>query len=863
MMEYQLTSPYYLILLLLLPGFWAVSYFKYEYLPRLQFYLLNTLRSMIIILLVLALGGLRVPLRIFKDLAVVFVMDISDSIRDFDQTWMRDFMLRTVSAFKSEDRVGLITFAGTSNVELSPIIRNEAEKALKSKENLKDASGEFSSMFGGIQAGLSVLPTDTVRRIILLSDGNENLDDALKAAQSARDLGVRIYPVLLPERKYKEILIDSFHLPEKVNEGEAFRLKIAVLNTSDTITKGELKIFNDNVLVKKEPIKLAPGLNSYEPSYTISDPGTYQFTAVVDSEMDNDKRNNEMITSITVRGRSRILVIDGNGEKNSFLSKSLKFKDISVIVRGSGGVPKTTAELGEYDLLIFNNVSATEVSEKQMQMIKRYVGNFGGGLVMIGGENSFGSGGYAKTILEEVLPVNSEENISYKFKQALLYLVLDRSSSMKGRKIELAKKAALRVLNQLKDHDMLGVILFDSNFHEIIPLTMLYGNRKKIAGQINKISASKGGTNIYPALNRAYKNLGRPQKGFRDLPIQVKHIILLTDGKTYGGDFTGLAKAISKSRMTVSGIAIGYKADVKLLSQISKLGKGLFHHPSDLSKLPSVFSVDLENAISKAPFVERVFKPKKKGEGRMIKGIKDFPPLKGYMVTSVKPETDVLLESTTRGISDPILATWRYGLGKSTAYTSDVDARWSVKWIKWDEFSKFWSQVARYTMRQKFPVSYQLSSKRTPDGAIIIAENRGKKSPTGELSAGLVGPDGKAQEVVFKKTSPGRYEARIKIGQFGKYLISIREKRDKKIKNFSTQGLVISPSLPEYRKLTINQELLKKIAIITGGIYNPATSAEIASYQDEIMEPQDVWYYLTVVALILFLADVAIRRLWL
>jgi uncharacterized protein YegL len=482
---------------------------------------------------------------------------------------------------------------------------------------------------------------------------------------------------------------------------------------------------------------------------------------------------------------------------------------------------------------------------------------------MVGGEHSFGSGGYTKTIIEDILPVNSEENISYKFKQALLYLVLDRSSSMTGEKVQLAKKAAHRVLKQLKDHDMLGVILFDSTFHEILPLTMVHKNRGKITEQINRISTSKGGTNIYPALESAYNNLKGAQKGFKNLPIQVKHIILLTDGKTYGGDFTGLAKAIAKARMTVSGIAIGYKADVQLLAQISKLGKGLFHHPSDITKLPNVFSVDLENAISKAPFVERVFKPQKKGEGKMLKGIKDFPPLKGYMVTTGKPGADILLESTTRGINDPVLATWRYGLGKTTAYTSDVDARWSAKWIEWSEFSKFWSQVARYTMRQKFPVSYRLSAQRIPQGAILIAENRGKDSPAGELVGGLVGPDGKSQDMFFKKTSPGKYEARIKITQFGKYLVNIREKKDGKIYSFSTQGLVISPSLPEYRKFSPNKELLKRIAGITGGIYNPATAQEIVSYEDEIMEPQDVWIYLVVLALFFFLADVAIRRLWL
>lgn len=864
-MNYQITYPLNLLLLVLLPGFWAIAYFKREYIPKPQFYVLNILRSLVVLLLVLALSGLRIPLKTFRDLALVFVVDVSESISEYDRTWMRDFMIRTAGSLKSEDLAGLVTFGSSSNIELRPIIRNEAMKTLKKDGGFKKINGEFTNIFSGIQAGLSALPTDTIRRIVLLSDGNENIGNALKAAESAKDLDIKIYSILLPEKKRKEVLVHSFNVPDMVREGEAFRLKVTILNTSDTATKGTLRLFREKKQIKKIVIPLSPGLNSYEHSYSLADPGTYEFSTSIESEADTDDRNNEMTTSTTVHGRSRILVIDGDGDKNSFLSKALKLKNMMIVVKGVEGLPTVPAVLGNYDLLIFNNVPATEIKKSQMKMIQHYVRNFGGGFVMIGGDNSYGSGGYRDTMIEDILPVTSEENISYKFKQVLLYLVIDRSSSMEGQKMELAKRAAVRVVSQMKNHDMIGVILFDSVFHEKIPLTMIRGRRDEIISKINTIRASKGGTNIYPALDKAYQSLRKDQGKLKDMLIQVKHIILLTDGKSYTGDFEGLAKAISKARMSVSGIAIGPSREVSvdLLKQISRLGKGLFHHPSDIDNLPNVFSVDLDNAISKAPFVERAFTPKKKEEGKMMKGIDEFPPLKGYMVTSAKPGTQVLLESTTRGMSDPILSTWRCGIGKSTAYTSDVDARWSSRWIEWSQFSKFWSQVARYTMRTRIASKYKVSATRTLDGAILVAENRGKETPAGELVAGLVGPDGQTQEVVLKRVSPGKYQSRIKVGKFGKFLVNIREKKNDKTHSYSVQSLVISPHLSEYRKISPNKELLKKIAAITGGVFNPAIGKEIISYENEIQEPQDIWSYLTILALLIFMVDIAVRRLWL
>ncbi|MFQ5647149.1 MAG: VWA domain-containing protein [bacterium] len=860
-MSYDISFPLYLWGLLSLPVFWTVAAFKYRYLPRPQFITLNIIRSLIIILLVLALSGLRVPLNQFKNLSLIFVVDRSDSIPAKGASWINDFISRIYGHLKASDEVSLVSFGGDTKVEFSRLPPKEAER--KKGEPSKLISS-FTSIYRGLKTGLSLASPSRISRIILFSDGNENIDRAEEAAQAALEAGVSITPVIMPENTASDILVETVSAPEKVKDGEAFDLKFNILNNSGQRVNGTVYYRRDGKEIRKASVSVKPGLNVFKRSQIIKETGIYQYEIEVEVPQDINKKNNRGQCIVKVEGTTKILVMEGRRDRSRYLKKVLNLKDINVVVRPPGKFPETPAKLEEYDALVLNNVPADKMGLKRQKMVRNYVENFGGGFAMIGGEDSFGSGGYTNSVIEEILPVTCEEGVSYKFKQVLLVILLDRSRSMQGHKLEMAKKAAVRVVSQLKDNDMIGVIAFDSQTQYAVPLELVYKRRNKIIQGIMSVKVTKRGTNIYPALKNAYKMLIKPSQKFENLPIQVKHIILLTDGKSYGGDFDGLVQRITAAKMTLSGIAIGYEADVSLLSHLSKFGKGMFHHPASADSLPNVFSVDLKNAITKAPFVERPFVPKMTGNSKIMTGItkESFPPLKGYMVTEAKKGADIPLVSRTRGFDDPILAYWRYGLGKVAAYTSDINPRWSSRWIKWKNFSKFWSQVLRLIIRRKPLPKYRMEIRRTPEGALLFAAIRGDQSPKGRLIASLDDPKMRHQQVELKRGDNREFKAPIHVKNYGKFLVRLSEKREGKETLIQSQGLVVSPYLLEYSKIRPNLSLLKKIAKISGGTFNPATTKKLVSYEKEEGKLKSAWQHLCIAALLLFLVEIGVRRLW-
>jgi uncharacterized membrane protein len=858
------SQPYFLLLLLIVPIFWKISLPQKDFFPPLQFYVLNSVRSLIIILLVLALAGVKFPLKMFEELNLVLVTDYSDSISSQSREWIRNYILRTVEAMQDRDKVGWVRFGRQAYLEQEPVHKAEALEIIRNDDLWNKPGDEFTNIEEGLRIGLVSVPEDSIGRMVLFSDGNENIGQAIRAAGLARSRNIKIYPVLPPQLRPQEILVEQINLPDRIKVGETFSLKLNITNLGLDPCQADLRVLRNKRLLFTDTLTLLPGLNSFSRDDVLKKTGSYRYTASVKTDCDTNEDNNKIMAQVIASGKSKILCIDGHEGRSSFLAKALKLKDVEVVVEDDKHIPKQLSELAEFDALIINNVPRSKLSEQQMTMIKDYVADMGGGFVMVGGEDSFSAGNYAKTLIEKILPVRMEQNISYKFKQMLLVLIIDVSSSMEGKKISLAREAALKVVKQLRDNDMLGIILFDSHYKKLIDLQPLSNMRGIFNLRIKSIRTGRGRTNIYPALEQAHrmlKSIGVSEK----TPMQVKHIILLSDGKTYGGDFDKLAAEISRGHMTISSIAIGPEADVDLLAKISQVGKGLFHHPQDVSKLPEVFLTDIESTISKSPFVEKPLSPRLAPNSQLLKGFKQkqLPPLRGYMVTTPKPGAEVALTSDTRGMADPILVAWRYGLGKTVAYTSDVDGRWSSKWIGWSSFSRFWSQVIRFAMKRDADVQLELSTRRIPEGAVLEVELLSPQVTIGELEAVVWGPDGQRQRLKLKRTDRGKYRASFRASQFGLYMVSIKGRQNKELLNLKTAGVIISPFLEEYRQLRPNQRLLRQLATISQGQYNPERNDVFLATPPERYQPRDIWQILVVLAMFLFVVDVGIRRLWL
>ncbi len=867
------SHPQCVYFLCLLPVFWGLIWWKRQSFTTARILTFAGLRTLVIVLLVLALAGMQLSRKRQRGVSLVFAVDVSYSVPPLSRGWMKNYIERILSSLPDKRQIGLVCFDGLIRTQLKTgngaQLTSELSKWLSlprkdQAEPTPTAGGNFTNIESALRSGISLFPgDDSLTRLILLSDGNENVGKANLAAEMASQRGVRIYPVLPPEGQLQDIVMEKLDAPRRAPLGETFRLKVNITNLGPAPAPATLEVRRNNMPIQTKNTTLMPGLNSFNLEDRINEGGCFEYTASVKSPAATSEMNKHDVIAVTVEDKPQILCIDGRDKESSFMAKALQVKGVNVRACGPEGMPSDIYQMVNYDALILNNVSASRLSQRQMSLIKEYVDTVGGGVVMIGGESSYSGGEWAKTPIEEIMPVEMGENLSYKFKQINLILLIDKSSSMEGQKIELARQSAAKAVEELGDNDHIGVIMFDSAPQMLVDMEPIWNNRTPIQEKIRTIQTGKG-TNIYPALEMAYQKLQEMAKQAYDYHTLVQHIIVLTDGRTYPGKFAELAARIAKDSITVSSIAIGDEADVELLAMLAKTGKGLFYHPDNVANLPSIFAKEVNNLLTRMPFVEKPFVPQIAADNPMLQGFRqeDIPALSGYMVTLPKPQAQLCLISPARGTRDPILSVWRYGLGQTATYTADINGQWSSGWVGWQEFSRFWSQVVHYIMRRNAGAQAKLEAKCTTQGATLTVQMLSPQNPEGELWAVIWDKTGKKQEVQLKKTEGDKYEADFATAHLGLYIVNLQTRKGRDNANLYTGGVVVSPYYEEYRQLRPNKILLKKLADISGGEYNPARTETFLTPPPETEKLEDIWPMLLAAALVVFVADVALRRLW-
>ena len=396
-----------------------------------------------------------------------------------------------------------------------------------------------------------------------------------------------------------------------------------------------------------------------------------------------------------VRGRPQVLVADKDRSHAQSLAAALRSQNIEVTVVEPAEIPKDMAGLQKYDGVVLSNVSSLKLTRPQMTQIRDYVRDYGGGLMMLGGEESFGLGGYYRTPIEEALPVTMEVKQKVEIPSLAVVLSIDRSGSMamstdeKVTKLDLAKEAAHLVVDLLDERNEVGVMSWDTEF--IWDATVRSAKDKAAIHHAIATIKAGGGTDGYPALKESYAVLF-------DRPALLKHVIFLSDGQMTRGDFQGLLRRMSKDKITVSTVAIGKDADVQLMVDVAKWGRGRFYYTEDSQTIPADLHArdpaGLQGLAHRAAVQAAADAPSH--EAMQEIDWKAVPPLGGYVATSLKPTAELVLMSHQE---DPILATWRFGLGRAAAFTSDAKAKWGVLWLRWRDFNKFWAQLTRWTLR--------------------------------------------------------------------------------------------------------------------------------------------------------------------
>jgi Mg-chelatase subunit ChlD len=794
--------------------------------------------------------------------ATVLLVDVSASIGDRQLASAREVIEQARAARHGDDELYLVTFGRHPRlVELPPAGTPLPADALVRH----DAEG--SDLSAALELAYGLYPPGMLRRALLVSDGNQTEGDLSAEAQAARRRGVRVSWTSFLAAQDDEVLVRALNLPSDIRIGAPFDLSAEVYSTR--AQPATLTLYRDefiNPLEGRKQVQLVPGANLIKWKSEVAQPGFTTFKAVVTAApnqplRDHFSANNQAVASLSVRGKPRVLYLEGEPQSAAYLANALKRENIDVEVRSSYGLPTSPSKLAPYDLVLVSDVAATFIGPEQMAAIEGYVRDLGGGFIMAGGENSFGSGGFTGSRLEKLLPVRFDTEKKRDQPQLALALVIDRSGSMTGEKLELAKDAAKATAELLGPEDLIGVIAFDSQPQSIVRLQRA-ANRVRITGDIARLSAG-GGTNILPALKEAYDQLDPAR-------AKIKHVILLTDGQASYEGIHELVEEMAEHKITISAVGVGAEADKTLLTMIAERGGGRFYFTQTAQNIPKIFTKETSEVARNALVEEQVgVHVQKHVELLDSTGIAAAPPLRGYVATRPKPLSEIILVSD---LGEPILARWRVGLGQAVAFTSDVKNRWAVDWLKWPGYQKFWAHLVRSTMRHSGAslgsasgASYDLRVEVDPPHAHVSVDaiSADDKFVSGlDTKLELIDPEHPSDKraVAMSQTAPGRYEGDLAIDRYGSFLLRAVHQRAG-VEVAESMGAVSLPYPREYLALPPDEALLERVAEVTGGRARP-TAAQLFDPAGEHVEwHRELWSWALWAAALLLLADVASRRL--
>lgn len=876
--QLELTRPWWLLGLAVLPGLVYYFYRSLVDFARWQRVLSLLLRGALVVLLVLALGGLSL-IRPTRELFVIFAVDRSESIGE-PGIKAADEYISKAAEHAGHNQFAVLPFAGSPGKlldgagllkERQDAARAAREKPAASEKSRSkpaaapavlpggpppeppDAKGldrKATDLASALEVAAAAIPPFYVPRIVLITDGNPTLGDAARAAAAMRGK-VEVLTMPLPRRTEPEVQLSSVSAPAQVLQGEPFRVEVLV-DSNHADDAGRIEVYRGDIKVADQAVALKPGENRVVLKQTIDAGGLTPVTARLRGYRDTLLDNNSDFALVSAAGKPRVLLLESEPDQARHLSWALEEQNIQVDVRPPRGAPENLAELQNYDLLVLSNVPATSLSLRQMEVARTYVRDLGGGLIMLGGDQSFGLGGYYKSSLEEILPVRSDFEKEKEKPSLAMMLVIDKSGSMGGEKIEMAKEAARAAVELLGPSDKVGVLAFDGdNFwiSELHPCT----DKGFVLDRIAGLEAG-GGTSMAPAMEEAYDTL-------KVAVAKLKHVIVLTDGISSPGDFEGIAQAMSADRITVSTVAMGGDADQNLLEEIARIGKGRSYVADDPAQVPQIFAKETvtasKSAINEQPFSPAVVRPTQVLSELKIE---EAPFLLGYVITRPKPTAEVIL-ATEAG--DPLLAWWRYGLGMSVAFTSDAKARWAAEWITWPQFGQFWAQVVRHALRKSEARGSLVQIERSGRRAIVSID--AIEQPTGKFLNGatteltLVDPALGTRKIAMPQVAPGRYQAEVDTSRQGTYQLMFSQTKDSQLLGRQTRGLAIGYP-DELRLRPTDDELLKSIAATTGGRFDAPPEAAFAPPEWTAPRAVPLWPYLAVAAAFLFVLDVALRR---
>ena len=880
----------YLWALLVLPPLWWLGARQAGSLGKRRAWAATLLRSLVVIAIVAAASGFQVAWDTER-VAVIYVLDQSDSVDPAARRRMRDYVVQSVRTHRDstrEDLAGVVVFGRDASIEVPPFPDDLPELSQLERVPVQTDATDLEE---AIELAQGSMPPDSRHRIVVVTDGNQTRGEADSAAARAAAAGVGIDVVPVGARVGADVTMQRVDLPTDIRRGQPFDARV-VLDyqpgaDNPSPASGRLTVTRSaagvSELVLDDTVQLRPGKNVIPLRHQIDLPAAYQFEArfIPDGEADDSRRENNRASAFTrIRGEGRVLLVEPWNQRGAWraLADRLREERIKVVVQPSNATFTSLAELQGYDAVILANVPKTSgnsaetlstVTDDQVEMLVRNTQQLGAGLLMIGGPDAFGAGGWTGSPLEEAMPVDFDiKNTEIRAVGALM-LVIDSSGSMSGEKIQLCKAAAAEAVKTLRRDDYVGVLTFDGETREIIPLQRI-GDRSHVVPMIRRIRAG-GGTNMYPAMARGHQKLIRADAA-------AKHMIVLTDGQTQPGDFRELTRDMRERGITVSSVAIGQGADLDLMRRIATIGNGKLYHVLSPRAIPKIIMRESRRVSRPLVFEDsRGIQPRQEMPHAVMQGVAAPPPITGFVMTTPKdnPLVQNLVMSPRPGeFEHPILSVWQYGLGRTAALTTDGGQRWATGWSEWPGQQKLASQLVRWLMRPSGPVDDLRVATTVRDGEVQVVVNAIDEDKSYrdflDLTAAVLDPEMKPVPLDLKQTGPGRYVGSFPAERAGGYLVHVASRP-------GAPSLITGVNVPygrEFRDRESNLPLIKQVASVTpkGGDTGVVTAALDDDYRETLasnpfrgglrgmLSFQQPWPWLVLLGCYLLLCDVAVRR---
>jgi uncharacterized membrane protein len=601
--------------------------------------------------------------------------------------------------------------------------------------------------------------------------------------------------------------------------------------------------------------------------------GLYNYSMRLDVPGDPIPENNSGAGVVRVEAGPRLLVLNADGQDDNFV-RALRAGRVEVDAAAAESHPLSQDSLDRYRAVVVENIPAGKFGRAKMERLAQFVEDLGGGLALTGGERSFGTGGYFKSALDDVLPVSMEIREEHRKNRIALAIALDRSGSMtapvKGGKVkmDLANLGTAECVRMLSTGDMVAVIAVDSTPHVIQPLVSV-DDKEMIASKVLKIQSEGGGIFVYEALVAAGEELMNAAN------YQTRHIILFSDANDSEepGDYKSLLAKYEAAGITVSVIGLGTTSDrdSKLLEEIAALGKGNIMFTEDAQELPRLFTQDTMS-VARSTFIKRDEKYPNGIPGELLPdarlmgelGSGAFPGIDGYNLSYLKPEATAAVLSRDE-YSAPLSAFWYRGIGRVAALTLEVDGQYSGEFGRWEGYEDFLITHARWLLGSESSDNAFVQVARVGQDAHVTVEldpdRTGKQQ--GETPELLVVPPGnervEARRLNLEWTGPDSLEAHFPLDQAGNYRTILKTGEQQ----FARGPAVTLPYSPEFdprEDQPSGREVLTNVARISNGVERNDVLAVLED-PPRLAGTFSLLPWLFVLAVGLLLVEIAGRRL--